>query len=292
MDKLSNIGTIRDILNRHGFSFSKALGQNFLINPSVCPRMAENAVQTQETGVIEIGPGIGVLTAELAKRAKKVSAIELDERLLPVLSETLSEFDNVTVINADALKIDMRKLIEEHFADCKEVTVCANLPYYVTSPIIMKLLEDKLPIKSITVMVQKEAAVRLCAEIGTREAGAITVGVRYYSTPKMLFAVSRGSFMPAPNVDSAVISLSIAPRPAFEVGDEAVFFSLVKAAFSQRRKTLLNSLTATGFLSKEDVRRLLIESNIPLNARIEQLTAEQLGTLSQAASGSKASGGE
>ena len=168
MEKLSNINTVKDILQRHGFTFSKSLGQNFLINPSVCPKMAEECGVDSDSGVIEVGPGIGVLTNELAKRAKKVVAVELDKRLLPVLDETLGEYDNVKVINEDVMKLDLNKLIEEEFKGMK-VCVCANLPYYITSPIVMRLLEEKLSVTSITVMVQKEAAQRICAEVGTRQ---------------------------------------------------------------------------------------------------------------------------
>ncbi len=178
---LADISTIKSVLLKHGFTFSKALGQNFLVNPEVCPRMAEEAVISSADGIIEIGAGIGVLTAELCKRAKRVISVELDKRLLPVLSETLGEFHNVEVINADILKTDLHALIKEKFSDCKNVSVCANLPYYITSPVIMKLLEDKLPLKQIVVMVQKEAAERLTAEVGSRESGAITVAVNYYA---------------------------------------------------------------------------------------------------------------
>ena len=205
---LTNIGTVKEILGRHGFSFSKGLGQNFIINPDICPRIAENGNATEGFGILEIGTGIGVLTAELAKRADKVTAIEIDERLLPILNETLAEFKNIKIINQDVMKCDLHKIISEEFKGLK-VAVCANLPYYITSPIIMMLLERRLPIESITVMVQKEAAQRLCAKVGSREAGAITVGVNYFGTVKSLFNVSRGSFMPAPNVDSAVIRIDI-----------------------------------------------------------------------------------
>ncbi|MGN1418939.1 MAG: 16S rRNA (adenine(1518)-N(6)/adenine(1519)-N(6))-dimethyltransferase RsmA, partial [Acutalibacteraceae bacterium] len=238
MADLSDISVIKGILSKHGFTFSKALGQNFLINPSVCPKMAQMCGADEETGVIEIGPGIGVLTKELALRAKKVVCIELDERLLPVLDETLGEFDNVKIINGDILKIDLKKLIEEEFAGMK-VVVCANLPYYITSPVIMRLLESKLPISAVTVMIQKEVADRLCAEAGSRNAGAITVSVNYFAKAQKLFDVSKGSFMPAPKVDSAVIKLDIKEKPDVFVSDEKKFFKMVKAAFAMRRKTAL-----------------------------------------------------
>lgn len=279
--ELSNIGTIKEILGKYGFTFSKSLGQNFLINPSVCPRMAEYGGAEKGVGVIEVGPGIGVLTCELAKRADKVVAVELDKRLLPVLDETLAEFDNVKVVNDDILKIDLKKLIEEEFGGM-EVVVCANLPYYITSPVIMKLLEDKLPIKSLTVMVQKEAAQRICAEVGTRQSGAVTVAVNYYSTPQLLFNVSAGSFMPAPKVDSAVIRLDILEEPRVQLKDEKLFFRIIKSAFGQRRKTLSNSLSSGLSLSKSDVITALENANVPANYRAEQLTMQQLADISNA----------
>lgn len=271
MNRLSDIGTIKDILSRHGFTFSKSLGQNFLINPSVCPRMAELSGADKGVGVIEIGPGIGVLTNELCKLADKVVAIELDKRLLPVLEETLGEYDNLKVVNADVLETDLHKLIEEEFSDMK-VVVCANLPYYITSPVIMKLLEDKLPISAITVMVQKEAAQRICAEVGSRQSGAVTVSVNYYAKPEMLFSVSAGSFMPAPKVDSAVIRLNVLDEPPVKVNDEKKFFSVIKASFSQRRKVISNSLSSGLSLDKSKTAEVLEKSGVPLNARAEKLS--------------------
>lgn len=279
--ELSNIGTIKDILGRHGFTFSKSLGQNFLINPSVCPKMAEQSGAKKGVGVIEVGPGIGVLTCQLAERADKVVAIELDKRLLPVLDETLAEYDNIKIINDDILKIDLKKLIETELSGM-EVVVCANLPYYITSPVIMKLLEDKLPINALTVMVQKEAAQRICAEVGSRQSGAVTVAVNYYAKPQILFGVSAGSFMPAPKVDSAVIRLDILKEPCVQVEDEELFFKVVKAAFSQRRKTLPNSLSAGLQISKVTVTNALNRANVPVNYRAEQLTMEQLAKISNA----------
>ena len=279
MKKLSDIGTIKDILSRHGFTFSKSLGQNFLINPSVCPRIAELSGAGEGVGVIEVGPGIGVLTTELCSLADKVVAVELDKRLLPVLEETLSEHDNVKVVNDDILKIDLHKLIEEEFQGM-DVVVCANLPYYITSPVIMKLLEDRLPICAITVMVQKEAAQRICAEVGSRASGAVTVSVNYYAEPEMLFSVSAGSFMPAPKVDSAVLRLNILKEPPVKVDDEKKFFKVVKAAFSQRRKTLVNVLSSTMHYEKSMLTQILAEMQLPETVRIEKLTMEQLITLS------------
>lgn len=276
---LTNIGTVKEILFRHGFSFSKGLGQNFIINPDICPKIAENGNACKGFGVLEIGTGIGVLTAELAKRADKVTAVEIDTRLLPILEETLADFDNVKIINEDVMKCDLHKLIEEEFGGLR-VAVCANLPYYITSPIIMMLLESRLPIESITVMVQKEAAQRLCAKVGTRESGAITVGVNYYGTVKNLFGVSRGSFMPAPNVDSAVIRIDLNGEHRLDEESERFFFRVVKAGFSQRRKTLANSLASVMGIPKDRVYSALTGLGLPEAARIEQLDMEQLIALS------------
>lgn len=283
MQNLTDISVVRDVLSRHGFTFSKALGQNFLINPSVCPQMAE-CCGADGQGVLEIGPGIGVLTAELAKRAQKVVSLELDKRLLPVLAETLADFDNVTIVNDDVLKVDLRALLEEHFAGM-EVCVCANLPYYITSPVIMRLLEERLPFCSITVMVQKEAADRLCAPVGSREAGAVTVAVQYYARAEKLFSVSRGSFLPAPNVDSAAIRLQIRETPAVAVTDERKFFRMVKAAFGQRRKTALNAISAGMALQKADVASALERAGLLANIRAEQLSMEELAALCEALPG-------
>ena len=277
MRGLSDIGTIKDILHRHGFTFSKALGQNFLINPSVCPRMAELSGAGEGVGVIEIGPGIGVLTNELCQLADKVVAVELDKRLIPVLGETLAEYDNVKVINADVLELDLNKLIEEDFSGM-EVVICANLPYYITSPVIMKLLEDKLPITAITVMVQKEAAQRICAPVGSRESGAVTVSVNYYAEPSLQFHVSAGSFMPAPKVDSAVIRLDVRKEPPV-ITDEEKFFKVVKAAFSQRRKVISNSLSSGLKMSKDEINEVLAAANVPSNARAEKLSLDDFAAI-------------
>ena len=285
MKRLSDIGTIKEILSKHGFTFSKALGQNFLVNPSVCPRMAELSGAGQGVGVIEIGPGIGVLTNELCRLADKVVAIELDKRLLPVLGETLAEYDNVKIVNADVLELDLHRLIAEEFQGM-EVVVCANLPYYITSPVIMKLLEDRLPISSVTVMVQKEAAQRICAKVGSRESGAVTVSVNYYAEPELLFGVSAGSFMPAPKVDSAVLRLNIRKEPPVKT-DEAAFFKVIKAAFSQRRKVISNSLSAGLGLDKATISDMLANANVAANARAEQLSLEDFAAIANQINGGK-----
>ncbi|MBR3768786.1 MAG: 16S rRNA (adenine(1518)-N(6)/adenine(1519)-N(6))-dimethyltransferase RsmA [Clostridia bacterium] len=276
---LTDINVIKRILSKHGFSFSKALGQNFLIDPEVCPKMADLGGAKDGTGVIEIGPGIGVLTVELAKRAEKVVTVELDTRLIPVLAETLSDYRNVEVINADVLKTDLFKLIEDNF-NGKSVNVCANLPYYITSPILMYLLESRLPVESITVMVQKEAADRLCAKVGSRDSGAITVAVNYYAEPEVLFDVGRECFMPSPNVDSCVIKLNVRKEPPVKVENEEFFFSMVKAAFSQRRKTAANGISSGLGISKDKVSEALSASGLSPTVRAEALTMEELALLS------------
>ena len=281
MENLSNISVIRDVLSRHGFSFSKGLGQNFLINPTVCPRMAEMGNAQPGWGMIEIGAGVGVLTAELAQRADKVVCIEIDSRLLPILDETLAEYDNIKIVNQDVLKVELHKLIAEEFPNMP-VAVCANLPYYITSPIIMNLLESRLPISSLTVMVQKEAAQRICAMPGSREVGAVSIAVRYYCEPKVLFQVSRGSFMPAPDVDSTVIRLDIRKQPAVDVKREEDFFRVVKAAFSQRRKTLSNTLSSGLSMNKTQIAELLERAGVASNLRAEQLSMQQFADIANA----------
>ena len=276
---LSDINTVRSLLQKNGFTFKKSLGQNFLINPDVCPAMADAACD-KDTGVIEIGPGIGVLTAELSKRAKRVIAIELDERLKKILPVTLADCDNVEIIYGDVLKTDLKTLIAEKFSDCTRVAVCANLPYYITSPIVMSLLESKLPIDSITVMVQKEAAERLCAKVGTREAGAVSAAVSYYAEPEILFGVSKDSFMPPPKVDSAVIQLHIRENPPVKVLDEAKFFRLIRASFAQRRKTLVNTVSNTAGIDKESIKKALAQLGLSETVRGERLTLEELAELS------------
>ncbi len=278
---LYDYNTVNRILSKHGFTFSKALGQNFLIDPNVCPEMAYELNADENTGVIEVGPGIGVLTKELCKVAGKVVAIELDKRLFPVLDETLSEFDNLQIVEGDVLKLNLKELIEEKFSGMKSVKVCANLPYYITSPVIMSLLESKLPIDEIVVMVQKEAAERFCAEIGSRESGAVTVAVNYFATAEMLFEVKKDCFMPSPKVDSAVMRLRLREKPPVEVENEKRFFAVIKAAFSQRRKTALNCLSNGLSLPKEKVSNALNEIGLSEKSRAENFTMEQFAELSK-----------
>ena len=278
---LSAPGHIKEGLARHGFHFSKALGQNFLINPGVCPRMAAECGAQGCKGVIEVGPGIGVLTWELSQVAQKVCAIELDSRLFPVLEETLAGRDNVKIIPGDVMKLDLHQLIQQEFGG-GPVCVCANLPYYITSPVILRLLEEGLPLTSITVMVQKEAAQRLCAAPGERECGAVSVAVHYRSQPKLLFQVGRGSFLPPPKVDSAVLRLDLRQEPPVSVADEDWFFGVSGAALAQGRKTGANSLSATLGLPKPQVEQALAAAGAAENVRAERLTLEQLAALANA----------
>lgn len=277
--ELTNIGTIKDLFERHGFAFTKSLGQNFLINPTVCPKIADMGGCKKGTAAIEIGTGVGVLTTELAKRCDKVIAIEIDTGLKPILEETLSEFDNVEIIFADVMKTDLKAIIDEKLSDFEEIFVCANLPYYITSPVIMKLLEERIRIKALTVMVQKEAADRLCAKVGERDCGAVTVAVNYYSTPKLLFKVGRGSFMPSPNVDSAVIRLDISQEKKYSVSDEALFFKIVRASFAQRRKQLLNPLSSALGIEKTVLSDMLVSCGIKTTARAEELKMQDFVNL-------------
>ncbi len=278
--QLTDIGVLKSIISKYGFTFSKSLGQNFLINPTVCPKMAQNSGADNSTGVIEIGPGVGVLTRELAAVSKKVVCIELDSRLIQILDETLADLDNVKVINADALKTDFAALIEEYFPNDK-VIVCANLPYYITTPVIMYLLESQLKISSLTLMLQKEAATRICAQPGSRDAGAVSLAVRYWGEPKVLFNVPRGSFMPAPNVDSAVIRIDIHPSPVVTSCSRDSFFKIVKAAFSMRRKTILNCISEHLRIPKATVSQLLENAGIPSNSRAEQLSLKDFESIAR-----------
>lgn len=276
---LSDERTVRAVLSRHGFSFSKALGQNFLIDPTVCPEMARAATREGADCVLEIGPGIGVLTASLCEQAKQVVAVELDRRLFPVLRETLADYDNVELVEGDAMQLDLHALLRERFGEGARIAVCANLPYYITSPLLMRLLECRLPIEKLVVMVQKEAAERLCAEVGSREAGAVTVAVRYYAEAHTLFTVGREAFLPAPKVDSAVIELCVRKAPEIELRDEAYFFKMVRAAFAQRRKTAVNGIAAGLNLPKAAVAEAIADTGLPADVRAEKIPMEKLADL-------------
>lgn len=286
MPALTDLSTIRDLCARYDFAFSKGFGQNFIINPGVCPRIAEASGIGPGWGALEVGPGIGVLTEQLAQRADKVVSVEVDKRLEPLLAETMAGYDNFKLVMGDVLKVDLAALLKEEFGD-RPVAVCANLPYYITSPILMRLLEEKLPVENITVMVQKEAAQRLCAAPGTREAGAISYAVAYYSSPKMLFTVQPGSFYPAPKVTSAVIRLDVHKQPTVQVpgGDEAGLFRLIRAAFSQRRKTIANVVASGLNLPKPQVQEALQAAGLDARLRPEQLTLQQYCDLLRALSG-------
>ena len=277
---LCSYNEISSLLKRHGFTFSKALGQNFIINERICPAMAQSLNANENTGVLEIGPGIGVLTKELCSVAGKVVSIELDNRLFPILSETLSDCGNIEIVEGDALKMDLNALIDEKFTGMSDIKVCANLPYYITSPIIMKLIESKLPVSEIVVMVQKEAADRLAAQIGSRESGALTVAAHYYAEIEKLFDVSRGSFMPQPKVDSAVIKLSVRKEPPVRAENEKRFFEIVRAAFAQRRKTALNSLSSSLNIPKDKVRAALEKIGRNENDRAERFSMDEFAALS------------
>lgn len=279
---LYDYNTIKRILTRHGFTFSKALGQNFLIDPSVCPRMAAALEADDRTGVLEIGPGIGVLTKELSAVCGRVAAVELDRRLPDVLAETLADCSNVQVVPGDVLQMDLQALFADQFADCDRLQVCANLPYYITTPVLMRLLESELPIERLVVMVQLEAAKRLCAPLGTRDCGAVSAAVEYYTQAEILFEVGRESFYPSPNVDSAVIALTRRQQPPVQVTDEGYFFRVVKGAFLQRRKTLANSLNAALGVPKAELTALFQSLGLSATARAEQLTMSQMAALANA----------
>lgn len=271
---------IKRIASKYGFVFKKGLGQNFLSSQDVLEEIAI-AAEIDDNGVIEIGPGFGVLTNELAKRAKKVLALEIDERLIPILADTLGEYDNVKVINQDVLKTDVKKLIEEEFGG-EKVSVAANLPYYITTPIITGLIEGQLPLKNLVVMVQKEVADRITAEPGSKNYGAISVLCQYYTKTELVTVVGANEFVPPPKVDSAVVKMAFRDEPAVSVKDEKLFFRTVKAAFSQRRKTLLNCLVANFPQNKEEITKIMTSVGIEPARRGETLSLEEFAKLSEA----------
>lgn len=281
MAYLSNPTETRAVLEMFGFSFAKKYGQNFLIDGNTVNNIVKNAGITKEDTVLEIGPGIGTMTQVLCEHAKNVIAVEIDKRLIDVLTFTLKDYDNVTVINSDILKCNIEELCEKYSHDGK-LKVVANLPYYITTPIIMELLEknNNSVIESITVMIQKEVAERLGAEPGNKDYGAITLSINYYSDANIVMNVPSSCFMPKPNVDSAVIRMDIYDKPPVETKDETKMFKIIKAAFSQRRKTLVNSVSGSTDIAKETIIKSLNELGLSESVRGEALSLEQFAKLS------------
>ncbi|MCA0985643.1 16S rRNA (adenine(1518)-N(6)/adenine(1519)-N(6))-dimethyltransferase RsmA [Halobacillus yeomjeoni] len=274
----------KEILDTYGFSFKKSLGQNFLIDVNILKNIIDHAGIDSTTGAIEIGPGIGALTEQLAQNAGKVVAFEIDQRLLPILDETLGEYDNVQVINEDILKADVKEVIAEHFQSLEKVKVVANLPYYITTPILMQLLMNRLPIDSLTVMIQKEVADRMAAEPNNKSYGSLSIAVQYYTEARVAMNVPKTVFMPQPNVDSSVLHLQMRENPPVDVKNEEFFFEVVKAAFGQRRKTLMNNLARhfKGDMDKQDIRMKLESVDIEPSRRGESLTMEEFARLADA----------
>lgn len=272
------------ILEKYGFSFKKSLGQNFLIDTNILDRIIDFAgLDAEKSGAIEIGPGIGALTEQLAKSSKRVVAFEIDQRLLPILADTLSPYEHVKVIHNDVLKADVGAVIEEEFQGIDDLMVVANLPYYVTTPIIMKLLEEKLPIRGIVCMLQKEVADRIAAKPSTKEYGSLSIAIQYYTEAETVMIVPKTVFIPQPNVDSAVIRLTKREKPLVEVKDEDFFFKVTRASFAQRRKTLQNNLTSqlpNGKEKKELILAALERASIDPKRRGETLSIAEFGRLS------------
>lgn len=279
MDRLSSHRATKNVVEKHGFKFSKSLGQNFLIDDNVIDKILDGARLSQGDNIIEVGPGIGTLTREMGKVAQKVVAIEIDKTLIPILKETLEDLENVEVINQDILKVDVEKLVKEKL-NGGPVKLVANLPYYITTPIVMKFLEEDIPVTDIVVMVQKEVADRMNAGPGTKDYGALSIAVQYYCETEIVAKAPRHMFIPQPNVDSTVIGLHVRPEKKYTVDNEEIFFKTVKASFGQRRKTLLNSLGGLGFLSKDEIREILAKANIDEKRRGETLSIEEFATLS------------
>ena len=283
-DNPSLAAKTKDIINRYGFAFKKNFGQNFLVDEHVLDKIISAADISSEDIVLEIGPSIGTLTAALAKRAKKVISVEIDKTLIPVLNEVLSGFNNIEIINGDILKTDIAKISEENGG--KRLKLVANLPYYITTPIIMGILEQRLPVESMTVMIQREVAMRMQAEPSSKDYGALSLAVKYRCTPYLAANVPQNCFMPRPNVDSAVITLTPHAKPPVEVKDEALMFALIKAAFSQRRKTLLNCIFNSGQwdMGKDDIAELIRGCGFDERVRGEDLSLEDFAKLSDAMS--------
>lgn len=277
MKPLYSHATIKEIKDKYGFRLSKSLGQNFLTDKRIIDDIIEASSITQDDLVIEIGPGIGVLTAEAAQRAKKVVAVEIDKKLIPILTDTLADFSNVEIINSDILKTDLNAIIEQ--SGCKKTRIIGNLPYYITTPIIMGLLESGVKADSITVMMQKEVAERIQSEPNKKTYGAISVAVQYYCHVNMVVKVPKEVFVPVPKVDSAVLRLDIRKDKPVDLMDEAMFFACIKAGFGQRRKTLANSLMGIGNVSKEDVINCLAQVGIDDRRRAETLTIDEFAMI-------------
>ncbi len=277
---LCNLSVIKEVMSEAGITFRKEFGQNFLINRMIPEDISDACADSADSLILEIGPGIGCLTKELAMRYKRVIAVEIDKGLIPVLAKTLAEFDNVTVINADIMETDIAALVEE-YSDGMPVSVCANLPYYITTPILMRLLESGVRFSSITVMVQNEVAARLCATPKSSDYGAITAVLGFYGTAKKLFKVSAGSFIPAPKVDSAVVRIDIYPEPKYKPKNEKLFRDIIKAAFEMRRKTLQNAINAKfPHIEKGRIANCLISLGFPETVRGERLSTEDFVNLS------------
>ena len=284
--KLYAPSTIKDIKARHDFQLSRSLGQNFLTDKNIIDKIVEAPEIGPRDLVIEIGPGIGVLTAEAARRAAKVVAVEIDRKLIPILQETLAEFDNIEILNQDILKTDLHKILEQNREykgqKIEGVKIIGNLPYYITTPIIMKILEEGVLADSITIMMQKEVADRLKAPPGSRTYGAITAAVAYYCRVDHVANVPKEVFIPQPKVDSAVLKLSLRKEKPLELANEKLFFQCIKAGFGQRRKTLLNSLTGVGGYTKEQVESALSEAGVDSKRRAETLGIEEFGKIANA----------
>lgn len=286
MADLGNPQNTIAVLQKYNFNFQKKYGQNFLIDMHVLDRIMDAAEITKEDCVLEIGPGIGTMTQYLAERAREVIAVEIDQNLIPILNDTLSAYHNVTVINDDVLKVDIERLCEEKNAG-QPIKVVANLPYYITTPIIMGLFESHVPLKSITIMVQKEVADRMQTGPGSKDYGALSLAVQYYAKPEIVANVPPNCFIPRPNVGSAVIRLTRHEVSPVAVEDERYMFALIRASFNQRRKTLVNGLTNGGVSDKDSVLAALREMNLSETIRGEALTLEQFATLSNILKNSK-----
>lgn len=277
--RLSSHSATMDLVKKHGFKFTKSLGQNFLIDDNIVDKIVAGAGIGPGDKIIEVGPGIGTLTKEMASRAQNLMAVEIDKNLIPILEDTLGDYDNVKVVNEDIIKADIRGLIDENLGG-GPVKLVANLPYYITTPIIMRFLEENINVTDIVVMVQKEVAERMNAQPGGKDFGALSVAVQYYCDTEIVAKVPRHLFVPQPNVDSIVIALRVRPERKYKVDDEDLYFKVVKAAFGQRRKTLLNSISSMGNLAKDQVKEALEEAGIDPKRRGETLSLDEFAILS------------